>query len=238
MISGRRHALIGATLGAALAGLAHSATLDTLEITKEHGRYQLVAETHLEAPAARIHSVLLEYDDNLFSRISSVYKESRYLDPDVDGTPIIYTRMEGCILFFCKSMQRTERLEAEAPRFIRTVTLPEDSDFNYSYSEWILEPDADGTRMKYVLIMDPKFWVPPIIGPWFIKRAISSGGLRAVERIERMARGESLPRRGVPRDVSHDASHDARHDESRDGPRDGLGGVPSESTTEALSFDE
>lgn len=176
----------------------HAATIDSLEITKNHGRYELVAETHLDAPAAEIHTVLLEYDDDLFSRISSVYKESRYLEPDRDGTPIIYTRMEGCILFFCKSMRRTERLESMAPYFIRTVVLPEDSDFDYSHSEWILEPAENGTRMRYVLVMEPKFWVPPVVGPWFIKRAIASGGLRAVQRIERMARGESLPRRNAP----------------------------------------
>ena len=184
---------------AASIGLAQTATLDTLEITKNRGRFELVAETYLDAPAAEIHAVLLEYDDNLFARISGVYKESRYLDPAADGTPIIYTRMEGCILFYCKSMRRTERLESRPPLFIRTETLPEDSDFEYSHSEWILEPEGAGTRMKYVLVMDPKFWVPPVIGPWFIKQAVSTGGLRAVERIERMARGEPLPRRGIGR---------------------------------------
>jgi len=183
--------------GAALAGAAQPATVDTLEITKQHGRYELIAETYLDAPAARIHAVLLQYDDDLFSRISSVYKESRYLEPDSDGTPRIYTRMEGCILFFCKSMRRTERLESQPPYFIRTVVVPDQSDFDYSRSEWILEPLDQGTRMKYVLIMEPKFWVPPIIGPWFIKRAIETGGLRAVQRIERMARGEALPKRSI-----------------------------------------
>ena len=191
---------IGLAAAAVMAsGLVWAATIDTLEISKHRGRYELVAETYLDAPANEIHAVLLEYDNNLFSRISGVYRESRYLEPDADGTPIIFTRMEGCILFFCKSMRRTERLEAEAPHFIRTVAIPEHSDFDYSHSEWILEPQQGGTRMKYVLVMEPKFWVPPIIGPWFIKRAISTGGLRAVERIERMARGESLPRRGVAR---------------------------------------
>jgi hypothetical protein len=195
-----RVALTAAVAGAVLSAPVRTATVDTLEVTKSHGRFQLVAETYLDAPAADIHAVLLEYDDDLFSRISSVYKESRYLAPAEDGTPIIYTRMEGCILFFCKSMARTERLELIPPYIIRTTALPEQSDFDYSYSEWILVPDGHGTHMRYELVMDPKFWVPPVIGPWFIKRAISAGGLRAVQRIERIARGEYLPRRNVPFD--------------------------------------
>jgi hypothetical protein len=173
------------------------ATLDTLEVTRKHGRYELYAETYLAAQPKAIYDVLLEYDDNAFQRISSVYKESGYMEPAEDGTPIIYTRMEGCMLFFCKSMRRVERLEAESPSVIRTYTLPEQSDFEYSSSEWLLEPAAAGTHMTYILVMDPSFWVPPIVGPWLIKRVLSVGGLRAIERIERLAQGEPLPRRVV-----------------------------------------
>jgi len=191
----RKFAIV--TAGLALSAAAVPATLTSLVITREDGRYELVAETHLDAEPQEIFDVLLEYDDNGFQRISSVYKESTYLEPAPDGTPIIYTRMEGCILFFCKSMRRVERLEAMRPSLIRTYTLPEQSDFTYSYSEWALEPDGDGTVMKYILIMEPDFWVPPIVGPWFLKRALSVGGEHAIRRIERMAQGVPMPRRVV-----------------------------------------
>jgi hypothetical protein len=42
--------------------------------------------------------------------------------------------------------------------------------------------------MKYRLEMEPDFWVPPLIGPWYLKRTLSHGGVRAVSRIERLAR--------------------------------------------------
>lgn len=184
-----------AALGAALGTAAVPATIDSLEITRKHGRFEISADTYLDAPANGIFDVLLDYDDNGFHRISSVYKESTYLDPAPDGTPMIYTRMEGCILFFCKSMRRVERLETMAPTSIRTYTVPEKSDFTYSYTEWQLEPEGNGTRMKYLLIMEPNFWVPPIVGPWFLKRALEVGGLHAVRRIERMAQREQIPRR-------------------------------------------
>ena len=90
--------------------------------------------------------------------------------------------------FFCKSMRRVERLEAEEPRFIRTVTLPERSDFEYATSEWLLEPEGHGTKVTYKLEMQPDFWVPPVVGPWFLKRTLMEGGTRAVNRIERLAR--------------------------------------------------
>src|SRR5690606_5872273 len=99
--------------------------------------------TYLAAPPAAIYDVLLDYDDDAYGRISEIYKESGYLAPDTDGTPLVYTRVEGCLLFFCRSMRRVERLEAVAPSFIRTTTVPERSDFKYSVSRLRLEPEGE-----------------------------------------------------------------------------------------------
>jgi hypothetical protein len=131
--------------------------------------------------------VLLDYDDNAFQRISSVYKESAYLEPASDGAPIVYTLMEGCLLWHCLSMKRVERLELREPNWIKSYTLPEQSNFKYSTSEWLLEPHEGGTKMTYRLEMEPDFFVPPVIGPWYLKRVLSTGGVRAVNRIERLA---------------------------------------------------
>jgi hypothetical protein len=183
-----RRAVVLTAVGCALVGVARAAVLRSLEINYEAGRYVFESDTYLEAPAAAIFDVLIDYDDNRFGRISSVYKESSFLEPALDGTPLVYTRLEGCVMFFCRSMERVERLETEAPRFISTTVLPEQSDFKYSRSEWRLEPEATGTRLTYHLVMEPAFWVPPVIGPWLLKRSLVEGGARAIRRIERLAR--------------------------------------------------
>lgn len=182
-----RAALILALAG--LSSLAWSATIRTLDISRKSGRYNLRADTYLDAEAEAIFDVLLDYEH--FDRISSVYKEHRYLEADNDGVPIVFTRMEGCLLFYCKSMRRVERLEAVEPGFIRTTTLPEQSDFKYSVSEWTLKPEGTGTRVIYRLEMEPDFWVPPVIGPLLLKKTLRNGGTRAINRIEHLARGES-----------------------------------------------
>jgi Polyketide cyclase / dehydrase and lipid transport len=180
----RAAALAGAALSG---GLAVAATIRTLDISRDHGRYELTADTFMDAPAEGIFDVLTDYDH--FDRISSIYKDSGYLDPDADGTPIVFTRVEGCVLFYCHKMRRVERLEATEPSYIRTVTLPEQSDFKYATSEWKLEPEGDGTRVVYKLVMEPDFWVPPVVGPWYLKRTLLQGGTRAITRIERLANG-------------------------------------------------
>ena len=193
----RRLPIVGLLgLAAAAALPASSAVLHSLDVSKDHGRYELVAETHLAAPADAIFDVLVDYEDGRFGRISSVYKESDYLEPAPDGTPLVYTRVEGCFTkFFCKSMRRVERLEVEEPHFIRTTALPEQSDFKFSRSEWVLTPVEGGTEIIYRLTIEPDFWVPPVIGPWLLKRNLERGGARALNRIERLARGEPPRRR-------------------------------------------
>lgn len=177
-----------AVAGIAASSLLGAATIDDLDVARKDARYSLEAYAHLDATPESIYAVLTDYADNGFGRISGAYKESRYLDPAPDGTPIVYTRMEGCLLWHCLTLERTERLETRAPYHIKSVVLPEASNFKYSTSEWLLERDGDGTKLTYVLEMEPDFFVPPVIGPWYLKRTLSRGGLRAVTRIERLAR--------------------------------------------------
>jgi hypothetical protein len=86
------------------------------------------------------------------------------------------------------SLVRTERLETDAPYRIKSIALPESSNFKHSTSEWLLERDGGDTKMIYKLEMEPDFFVPPLVGPWYFKRTLSQGGLRALTRIERLAR--------------------------------------------------
>jgi hypothetical protein len=187
-------ALIATLLAACMAGYGWSASLKTVEVKREHDRYQVVADTHLQAPPAAIYAVLMDFDHDGYQQISEIYKESTYLPPDNDGTPLVYTRVEGCLLLFCRSMRRVERLEVVEPSFIRATVLPERSDFKYSLAEWKLEPEGDGTRVVYRMEMEPAFWLPPFVGPWFLKRTLLRGAPTAVERIEELAQAREQRR--------------------------------------------
>lgn len=173
--------------GLLCASAAAAASIDSLDITRDHGRYHLVAHTHLDASPAAIYKVLTTYNNDAYGRISGIYKESRYLEPDSDGTPLVYTRVEGCLLFFCRSMRRVERLTVVKPHYIRTTAVPARSDFRYSRSVFRLKRDDGGTEVTYRLDMEPAFWLPPFVGPWLLKHVLLRGGAHAVEHIERLA---------------------------------------------------
>jgi hypothetical protein len=148
------------------------ATLRTVDVSRRQDRYRVVADTHLAASP------------------DEIYKESSYLPPDSDGTPLVYTRVEGCLMRYCRSMSRVERLEVVTPQFIRSRTVPERSDFKYSMSEWTFAPEDGGTRVTYLMEMEPNFWLPPFVGPWFLKRTLLKGAPAAIDQIELLAQQE------------------------------------------------
>lgn len=166
------------------------ATLRTVDVSREQDRYSVVADTYLDATPEAIYKVLLDFDNDRYQRISEIYKESSYLPPDHDGTPLVYTRVEGCLLWYCRSMRRVERLEVVTPQFIRSRTVPERSDFKYTLSEWTFAAEGDGTRVTYMMEMEPSFWLPPFVGPWFLKRTLLKGAPAAIHQIELLAQQE------------------------------------------------
>ncbi len=181
-----RGALVLAVVGICTTATVLPATIRTIDVQHDDGVYRLVSDTYIDAPREAIFEVLTDYER--FGRISSSYTDYGFMEPAADGVPIVYTTMEGCVLFFCVSMRRVERMETRAPGFIRTDVLPEQSDFKSSVSEWTLTPEAGGTKLIYSLVVEPDFWIPPLIGPWVLKQRLERGGTGAVNRIERLAR--------------------------------------------------
>jgi hypothetical protein len=131
--------------------------------------------------------VLIDYD--LFVKFSSYFIESRNLPPTAEGNPRFYTLTEACVLWFCKSFNRTGHLVFGASLDIDAIVDPEVSDFEYSHETWRLVEEGGGTLMTYTFDMNPRFWVPPIVGPFFMKRALLKSGEDAITRIEAVAQG-------------------------------------------------
>jgi hypothetical protein len=185
-----RKTLLLVAIGVCYVSASMPATLRTVDVSRRQDRYRVVADTHLDASPEAIYKVLMDFDGDRYQRISEIYKESSYLPPDSDGTPLVYTRVEGCLLRYCRSMSRVERLEVVTPQFIRSRTVPERSDFKYSMSEWTFEREGEGTRVTYLMEMEPNFWLPPFVGPWFLKRTLLKGAPAAIHQIELLAQQE------------------------------------------------
>ena len=71
---------------------------------------------------------------------------------------------------------------------VTALVVPELSDFRYGYARLNLWQEVDGTRILIRSEVEPDFWIPPLIGPWLIKRKLLSETLETVDNLELLAK--------------------------------------------------
>lgn len=164
-----------------------AAELRSVAIDRVDGHYKLTSRVWFDANIDALYAVLVDYD--FATAFSSFIVESRNLEADANGQRGFYIRNQGCVWFFCASFERTGRVETEALTFIRSTADPEASDFRFSLEEWRFEVDGDGTLVAYDFEFEPKFWIPPLIGPYVLQKKLETDSVRAIHRIEAIAQG-------------------------------------------------
>ena len=157
----------------------------SIEVDYVDGRYSMESVIWLDAGVDETYEVFSDFD--LSTEFSGAIVESRNLEPDAQGRPGYYIRNKGCILFFCKSVVRQGYIESRDKRLLQAFTDASVSDFRFCEESWEFAEENGGTRVRYKLLMEPDFWVPPAIGPYMIKRKLSSDGSDALDRIEAIA---------------------------------------------------
>jgi hypothetical protein len=175
--------------GLVLFGLAVPAVavdVTRLEVERSGTQVDVRSEFVIDAPLREVYDALLSYDR--FAEMGNTFAESRYIEPAFDGAPRIYTRTEGCILFFCKTIERYARIDTEPGVTIRATAEPEHSDAQRSIESWALKSDGDKTVVAYHHEIDTGFWVPPLIGSVMIQRTVEKGAWRAAANIENLAK--------------------------------------------------
>ena len=156
-----------------------------IEVEHEQGIYTMSSEVWFDATVEQVYEIFRYWDNS--TKFSSAITESRDVEPDAEGRPQFYVRNKGCVLFFCTSFERRGYVEAELNKVIFAFVDPETSDFHLSNESWRFEKRDGGTVVAYDLEMKPKFWIPPGIGPYLIKRKLRNSGSNAIDRIEILA---------------------------------------------------
>lgn len=166
-------------------GCADAAELRELQVQRERGHIIVGSETFIDAPPQAVFEILADYET--FQEISDVFDETRFIERDAAGNGLVYSRVSGCVLLFCTTIERVEKLTVEPGRKITAVAVPEESDVEFSTAYWVFEAEAGGTRIDYQLDFKPDFWVPPVLGPMIIRAKLRSYAREAAVRVEEMA---------------------------------------------------
>lgn len=163
-----------------------AADLREVVMDRQGGVYLLRSTVWFDVSPESLYAIFLDYD--LAEKYSSFVVESRNLEPGDDGRRRFYIRNQGCVLFFCQSFERIGAVEHEPFEQITATAIAAESDFESSVETWTLAEEGEGTLVVYTFEFEPKFWIPPLIGPYVLERKLEQDSLRALERIEALAK--------------------------------------------------
>jgi len=132
--------------------------------------YTLSITARIDAPPDTVYRSITDFDN--LAAINPAIEESRLLGAPQPDTRRVRSVIRVCILVFCKRVVQVQDVTLLPGYAIVAVILPERSDFRSGIARWQLTPSGSATELLFSNSFVPDFWVPPVIGPWLIKRKL------------------------------------------------------------------
>jgi hypothetical protein len=110
----------------------------------------------------------------------------------------LFTAVHACALIFCRTLHQTQIMTAAADAHggtLRARLLPGGS-FRSGHARWTVQPCAQArglTCLDMHIELEPAFWVPPVIGPWILRRKMAQEARRSGIGLARVAMHLSAP---------------------------------------------
>lgn len=156
-----------------VADLAFAQAVERLDVDHESGTYKVAFDVLISANADRARAVLPDYRQ--WKHLSPSITESRLIQTFADGRQRVDVRVRSCVIFiFCRSVRQVKDMDTGAGRIsFRTEMVPGEGDFSAGWEIWeILDEPDNRTRLRYRASLVPAFVLPPLLGPWIVKREL------------------------------------------------------------------
>ncbi len=154
-------------------------------VTSQDKRYFINLEVVINADANRVYNILTDY--NNLSRISDSITESNLIYSLSDNDHRVKVSTKACVTFFCKTIVQVQDVEQLPGNVIITTSIPTKSDVDYAHSRWKVTEEDGLAHISFNSDLKPSFWVPPLIGPPLIERALRNEALAIIDGLETLA---------------------------------------------------
>ena len=152
----------------------------------EGNEYRLNLGMRIQAGKDDVFALLTDHDG--LRNISDILTESISLQRINDNTIRRRLVAETCVLFFCFKAVMVEDAQEFPEGRILAVMVPEQSDFHYGRTEWSVNAiDEQQSQILYRCELQPSFWIPPVIGPFVLKRKMINEARDSILKIESLA---------------------------------------------------
>ena len=169
---------------------AMALNINDLRITKQGRAYKVQTTFDVAAPVHRVMAVLTDYryPDRLNPEVTKREVISRQ-----NGITRVRTEFRSCVFLFCKDIVLTQDVTVVAGT-IQAIIVPDESNFRSGNLVWLVSSkDSGGSHIGFEAVMEPDFFVPPLIGGFFVRKRLRQEILATAENLETEAAREPIP---------------------------------------------
>jgi hypothetical protein len=156
-----------------------------IEIYEQSGVYQVKVVALIAAPANYVRYVLTDYKH--IYRLNPSIIESEVLETNSDGSVSVRTKVIGCAAYFCKELDRVEKVQVLPSGDLHAVIIPELSQFISGQTHWRIKELDDYCEVTYISDMEPDIYIPPVVGKFLIKKSIRDGMHTSFTNLEKIS---------------------------------------------------
>jgi len=176
---------------ALLPGTSLCADIKTIEVNKENNLYHMHINATVHADLDNVIRIITDYEN--LPLINPYLKESKLLDNPEDERTTVNMLTEICVLFLCYNIRHIQTFHFIEDGILFSRIIPEKSNFQAGWMRWeIKEMDSNKiypvTRIILDIEMVPDFFVPPVIGPYQIKKIMLEMTRDTILNLEKKAK--------------------------------------------------
>ena len=162
--------------------LSVAGELKELSVTEADGEYRLRIVSVLDAPADYVYDVITDYSHGY--RINPFITEVEVLPSEHDEVVRVRNLSEHWVGPFCFKIDWVGDIVETKHGDIKIKTIPELSSFESGSAVWMIRPRGERTWLLHESSLKPKFFIPPVIGDYIMKRKMEDDTLATLKRIE------------------------------------------------------
>ncbi|HSD53485.1 MAG TPA: SRPBCC family protein [Burkholderiales bacterium] len=181
----RRRRLVAALAIALLPTGAQALSVQSLDASLREGVYRVELVARVDAPVEDVAAVLTDYA--AYPQLDPRIRSSSVLLSEEAGVELVRTVVRACAGFFCRNVERVERVERRNGELLATV-IPERSELREGRMRTTWQAAEAATDVTYQVEFVPAFWVPAVIGRLYAERVLRASTLQLFDNVEKRAR--------------------------------------------------
>lgn len=169
---------------------AHAAQVRDVVVLHQGAAFVITMRLEMDASAPAVFQALQDY-----AAMARFNPDLRAVRVESTGAPDrvrLFTTIHTCILVFCKTMHQEQIMTASATADGGVLNAELVSgDFKAGHGRWLVRACRTPrtlTCMDVRIELVPAFWMPPVIGPWVMRRKMDEEARRTSAGLERTAR--------------------------------------------------